>query len=152
MRQIISFLIILFFINPAFSQSISIKEIESFIKQPLYKSEQYLLDKSFTLVQTKFNGNDEIKTYSKAFESINLGRTWTTKDGRKLKDVTYHTTDKVAMLYLLSELKETGFKYKSDEYNTEENGRFIFLESDEYLAQVFISATEETNLVKLVEK
>lgn len=137
--------------NEIFSQSISIKDLEKFIVQPILNSEKDLLDKSFMLSEHQVIGIDEIKTYSKALESIKLGKTWATKDGRRLNDVTYYTSDKVATVYLLSELKDAGFIYKSDEYSTEDKGRLIFLESDKYSAEVFITA-EGDNLVKLVER
>lgn len=152
MNFILITFIILFSGYKSLAQSISIREIETFLKQPIKESEQTLFDKSFTLTDIKLNGNDSIKTYQKASESIKLGRIWYRSDRTKFRDVTYMTPNKVATVYLLSELEDLGFKYKSDEYNTEQNGRFIFLETSEYSAEVFISASGNDNLIKLVEK
>lgn len=151
--KIILLLILILFNKVGLSQSIIFRDIETMIKQPTYENEQYLSSKSFSLTETRLNGNDILEKYAKISEFIWLGWTWKTKDGRTKREISYGSSSNTSSLYMLSDIQKSGFTYKSDNRNEESKGKFIYLESDDYNLQIFIpDDTNDYCLFTLTEK
>jgi hypothetical protein len=135
------------------AQSITFKDIKTMAKQPTSVNEKYLLDRSFSLHDIKFNLNDTLRDYEKISEFVKLGWTWTTKDGRTLREISYGTSNNESALYMLNEIQHMGFVYKSDNRNEEANGKFIYLEDYVYNLQIFIPDDKQNYcLITLTEK
>jgi len=131
----------------SFCQSIKLADLKTLITQSNSDCETYLFRKGFVFSRERGNS---VKVYDKADETVYIGWTWATKDGRQLKEVSYMTNNKTYFVLMIGELKES-FTYKDSD--KKDNSTIIYLENDKYKVQISMNTGEgEYSLVNLREK
>jgi len=131
----------------SFSQSIKLADMNTLITKSNSDCETYLFRKGFVFSRERGNS---VKVYDKSDETVYIGWTWTAKDGRQIKEVTYMTNNKTYFVLMIGEIKEN-FTYKDSDKKG--NSTTIYLENDKYKVQIEMNQGDgEYSLVNLIEK
>lgn len=148
-------LIILLFISTSiFGQSVSISDLQSFASRPQNLSKNALEEKGFFLSQGKVRREgDTIKIYRKGEESIYLGDSYISANGRKLKSTSYLTANKPYYVGLMEQIKTAGFNYDDEKEDTILGGKWIYLSTTFYSIQLFMpNKNDEFASIQVIEK
>ena len=148
---IVSFLIIT---SCSFSQSVSVSDLQNFVVRAKKISEKYLVDKGFIRTSFKLvHQTDTLWAYRTVDESVYLGDSYITKQNRKLRAVTYMTSNPEFVVSFMQQIKTAGFNYERDELEPKSGGKWIFLSNIFYSVQIFLDTRpEEYTSIMLVEK
>lgn len=130
-----------------FAQAIQLADLKKLISKSNLDCENYLFRKGFVFSREK---DDLVKVYDKSDETVYIGWTWTTKNGREIKEVTYMTNNKTYTVLMIGEIKED-FTYKDS--NKKGSSTTIYMENDKYKVQIGINQGDgEYNIINLIEK